>query len=86
MPAPMTKKKPKKAKVKKSKNKNLVLYVENCSLKGKVFSDCKDLSAWVKEFQTEHPYNEGAGDNWIDLIVTDIKGDITPVDPSMKVG
>jgi hypothetical protein len=79
------KKKPRKTKVRRSKtNRNLVLYVENCSLKGKVFSDAQALKTWVDQFNQK--YKQGWDrDNWIDLIVTDIKGDITPVDPSMKV-
>lgn len=81
----MKAKKPKKTRVRKSKNKNLALYVENCTLKGKVFPTSKELFAFVKEFQKKHPDPDRMGDNWIDLVVTDIKGKITPIDPSMKV-
>ena len=76
-----TKKKPKKAKVKKSKSKNLVLYVEDCLLKGKVFSNVNLLNAWVKDFNKSIT----SDDDWIDIVVTDIKGDITAFEPSLEI-
>lgn len=81
----MTKRKPVKAKTKKSKSKTLVLYVEDCSLKGKTFSSSDSAYDFVEKFQKKYPYNDGNGDNWIDLVVTDIKGRIVTIDPSMKV-
>jgi hypothetical protein len=71
-----TKKKPKKPKAKKSKN--LVLYVEDSTMKCKVFDDIDILNCFVKEYRKiySNPYDGF----WIDLIVTDIKGKIDSVD------
>lgn len=82
MPTP--KKKPVKTKVRKSKTKNLVLYVEDCTLKGKVFKDGKSLGVWVKTFEEKCPPTEFR-DDWIDLIVTNIKGEITPMDAALEI-
>lgn len=86
MPVPM-KKKQQKTRVKKSKtNKNLVLYVEDCTLKGKVFSDSKSLASFVKAFNKKYPSNTNAyQDNWLDLVVTDIKGEITVMDAGLEI-
>lgn len=83
----MTKKKNKKTRVVKSKkNKNLVLYVENCTLKGKVFSDSKSLKSFVEEFSKKYPsHTEAYQDNWLDLVVTNIKGDITSMDAGLEI-
>ena len=79
-----TKKKTVKVKSpKKSKSKNLVLYVEDCSMKGKTFNDVKSMNSFINEFNKKYP-NQGRpnyyGDDWIELVITDIKGKITPVD------
>lgn len=78
----MARKRLKKPRLKQTQNRNMVLYVENNSLKGKVFKDVESLNVWVDKFNKNNPE---LNDNWIDLIVTGIKGNITPVDPSMKI-
>ena len=82
MPTP--KKKPVKAKVRKSNTKNLVLYVEDCTLKGKVFTDGQSLGSFVKEFTAKHPFTT-TQDNWIDLVITNIKGEITCMDAALEI-
>ena len=79
---PTSIKRRKKPEVRKSKqNRNVVLYVENCTPKGKVFSDSKSLEAFVKKFNKKYPRSvDGYDDNWIDVIITDIKGSISDVD------
>ena len=79
---PTSTKRRKKPEVRKSKqNRNVVLYVENCTPKGKVFSDSKSLEAFVKKFNRDYPRDTDAfDDNWIDVIITDIKGSISDVD------
>ena len=74
-------KKPKKPKVRKSKTgRNLVLYVDKCSLKAKIFTNSKDLEAFVKDFNKKYGKAWDKEDYWIDLIVTDIKGKIKSLD------
>lgn len=58
----------------KAKTKNLVLYVENCTPKVKVFDAAIKAKNFVKEFNKK--YAELREDNWADLIITDIRGDI----------
>lgn len=79
---PTSTKRRKKPDVRKSKqNRNVVLYVENCIPKGKVFSDSKSLEAFLKNFNRDYPRDTDAfDDNWIDVIITDIKGSISDVD------
>ena len=74
--------KKKKAEVRESKqNRNVVLYVENCTPKGKVFADSKSLESFVKKFNKKYPRETSLYDgNWIDVIITDIRGSISDVD------
>lgn len=88
----MPKKKPAKSKSsvgnegKKSKSKHLVLYVEDCSMKGKTFKDVKSMNAFIDDFKSKYPNPpEQYQDDWIELIVTDIKGEITCVDDSLEI-
>ncbi len=80
---PTSTKRRKKPDVRKSKqNRNVVLYVENCIPKGKVFSDSKSLEAFLKKFNKKYPRSvDGYDDScWIDVIITDIRGSISDVD------
>ena len=79
---PTSTKRRKKPEIRKNKqNRNVVLYVENCTPKGRVFSDSKSLEAFVKKFNKDYPRDRDAfDDNWIDVIITDIRGSISDVD------
>jgi hypothetical protein len=82
----MPKKKPAKAKSpKKSKSKNLVLYVEDCSMKGKTFKDVKSMNAFIEAFNKKHDQTVEYRDDWIELVVTNIQGDVTAVDDSLEI-
>jgi len=77
----------KKTKIRKSKtNLNLVLYVEDCTPKGKVFENSKALESFVKKFNKKYPRDTDCyDDNWIDVIITDIKGSISDLDGRLGV-
>ena len=75
---------PKRRKVKptleKSKSRNIVVYVENSTPKGKVFANAKSMMAFVKKFNKTYPNEARMNDGyWIDLIITNIQGEITDV-------
>lgn len=82
----MPKKKKAQRKSKVTKSKHLVLYVEDCSMKGKTFKDVKSMNAFIDDFKSKYPNPpERYQDDWIELIVTDIKGEITCVDDSLEI-
>lgn len=61
---------------KKSKSKNLVLYIEDSTMKGKLFTDIMKAQGFADKFKKDHP-NPMNG-YWVELIVSDIRGNITP--------
>ena len=66
--------------LKKSKNNNLVLYVEDSTMKGKVFKDIQKANNFITDFIKNSP---GEMDGyWIELLVTGINGDITTISGS----
>lgn len=73
----MAKKKPVKTKL---KSKSLVLYVENSTMKGKTFKDAKSAQSFADKFKKQNPiFMDGY---WVELIVADIQGTITPSEDS----
>lgn len=72
----MAKKKAKSPK--KSKSKNLVLYVEDSTMKAKTFTDVKKAQKFIDNFKNNE--NIAYDGYWIDLLVTDIGGDVVSFD------
>jgi hypothetical protein len=82
----MPKKKPTKAKSpKKSKSKNLVLYVEGCTMKGKTFKDASSMNVFIHEFNEKYDQTVECRDDWIELVVTGINGNVTPMDEALEI-
>lgn len=82
----MPKKKPVKVKnSKKSKSKNLVLYVEDCCMKGKTFKDTKSMNSFIEAFNKKHDQTVEYRDDWIELVVTGINGNVTPMDEALEI-
>lgn len=76
----MKKKANKKSDKKVSKNAkeyNILVYVEDCSIKIKKFDTAKEMGKFIDKFNKENPdYANPSSDNWIDYCVTGITGDI----------
>jgi hypothetical protein len=65
------------------KSKHLVTYVENCSPKIKIFRSELAARKFVDSFSKKHLGHKD--DAWIDLLVTDIKGEIEKLDETTSV-
>lgn len=78
------KKKPRKMRKKVTKNRNMVLYVEDSTMKAKVFEDAKSANKFVEDFKKNQLDPENG--YWVDLLVTDIRGDIKYLDTMEIVG
>ena len=62
----------------KPKTVNLVFYVNNSTLKVKRFNSANAAVDFVSIFKANNPnIQEGF---WVDCVITDIKGDIIPMD------
>ncbi len=79
------KKKQVKTKAKSPKSKNLVLYVEGCSMKGKTFKDTKSMNAFIEEFNKKYDQTNEYRDDWIELVVTGINGEVKAVDEALEI-
>jgi hypothetical protein len=76
----MPKQRKAKPTIEKSKSRNIVVYVENSTPRGKVFTNAKSMMVFVNKFNKMYPKEARMNDGyWIDLIITDIKGEITDV-------
>lgn len=69
-----SKKKSRKMRKKVVKNRNIVLFVEDSVMKAKVFADAKSATKFVENFKKN--YEDPESGYWVDLLVTDIRGDI----------
>lgn len=72
---------PKKKSVKtktKSKSKNLVLYVEDSTMKAKTFKNLKGAQAFINVFRMQSP--PPMDGYWVELLITDIAGEVHSLD------
>lgn len=61
---------------------HLLAYTEGTQIKLRKFATKGGLHAFVTKFKKKHPDPERSGDNWIDYVVYDVKGEIKIHDPS----
>lgn len=67
-----------------TKNRNMVLYVEDSTMKAKVFEDAKSAIKFAEDFKKY--YSDPENGYWVDLLVTDIRGDIKSLDTTEIIG
>lgn len=56
----------------------MVLYVEDSTMKARLFKEAKKAIKFVETFTKKHP--DPMEGYWVDMLVTDITGDITSLD------
>lgn len=73
-----TKKKARKTRKSVTKNRNMVLYVEDSTMKVRIFKDAGSANKFAEDFKRNNP--DPYSGYWVDLLVTNIKGEITSLD------
>ena len=70
----------------KNQKYNLLFYVEDASTKVKRFATKEQMGDFIDQFNLKYPdYASIYSDNWIDLAVTDVSGEVVFFTDSMRV-
>ena len=54
-------------------------------MKGKTFKDASSMNVFIHEFNEKYDQTVECRDDWIELTITDIKGNVTIMDRSLEI-
>ncbi len=54
-------------------------------MKGKTFKDASSMNVFIHEFNEKYDQTVECRDDWIELVVTGINGNVTPMDEALEI-